>query len=180
MKKTFFTLFIMPGLIFSSCGPTAGNTAGDGADSLANDSATAAADSSKPEAAPAVSEADKALVMDFLNELYVNKSFDIFADEWVHKYCSEKMQKKLHDEYDYDGEGWASWIIGGWGDGLDLETEVTGITSEGNNYFVTMVATGYSTDYVKGEQVLRLTINVIDGVPVIDDCVKTKHFEMVE
>lgn len=155
-----------------SCGQNASQQAGGNQDNGAAKVSEQTSDKS-----------DDKLVMQFLDEIYHPKDYNsdvFFQDEWILKHCSQKMQKKLRDEYEYDGEGWASWIIGGWGAGEDCPTKVTSITNEGNKYFIEMVPTDYCLEFEKGKRTICLTINLENNIPVIDECVWTTDFEKIK
>ena len=134
-------------------------------------------DSIKPSAAEEAKAKEQAQVKQFLSDIYADGAEEIFQDAWVHKHCTARMQQKLRDEYDYDGEGWGSWLIGGWGAGEDLQTKVQSITADYDYYYVTKVPTAESSAWAGGKRVLRFKIEVKDGVPVIDDCEWTEDLK---
>lgn len=174
MRKLIIPAMAFASLMLFSCGQNASQQSSGSQ----GDKPEIAAQDSKP----ASSKSDHELIMEFLNEIYNPQDKDserIFEDEWVFKHCSKKMQQQLRDEFEYDGEGWASWIIGGWAAGEDCPIKMTSITNEGSNYFIVVEPTGYCLDFEKGKRTIRLTINVVDSVPVIDECKWTTDFESV-
>lgn len=93
----------------------------------------------------------------------------------IYKHCSANMKQILRDEYDYDGEGWGSWLIGGWGAGEEILTTMTGITYDGQYYYATLRPE--ETDYeIQGERVIRFEVSMVDGIPVINSCKWTRDF----
>ncbi len=147
------------------------NVAADTTEAVAAAEEQAAAEQAKK-------DADAEVIKKFLAAIYKpGGASKIFEDSWVRKHCTPKMQKILRDEYMYDGQGWGSWIIGGWEAGEETETKLTGITYDGQYFYATLVPTGYSKDYVKGKIVIRLEVNLVDGTPVINDCKWTRNFK---
>lgn len=148
---------------------------------VSSDSASVKATSTTAEAPTgriAGAEQDVAIITDFLNSIYHGNGLsDIFEDEWVYQHCSPRMQKTLRNEYEYDGEGWGSWLIGGWAAGEDIETKMTGITYDGSYYYATFKPTGESRGYVAGKRIIRFEVELIDGIPVINDCKWTRDFK---
>ena len=123
-------------------------------------------------------DADAEVIKKFLAAIYKpGGASEMFEDSWVHKHCTPRMQKILRDEYMYDGQGWGSWIIGGWEAGEDMETKCTGITYDGQYFYATLAPTGYSKGYAKGKRVIRLEVNLVNGTPVINDCKWTRNFK---
>lgn len=118
----------------------------------------------------------------WLSEIYTAQQTDsLFADEWVYKHCSQHMQDVLQDEYDFECNEppcWGSWIIGGWGDGEDMVTTLDGITFDGTYYYATLLPDASYAEDVTGKRVIRFKVDMIDGVPVIDECTWTQNFTM--
>lgn len=52
---------------------------------------------------------------------------DTFSEEWITAHCSPEVKQFLRDQYDFDGEGYAKWLMEGRfpGEG-EYETEVLG------------------------------------------------------
>lgn len=115
-------------------------------------------------------------IKQFLADIYTPKgTSEIFEDKWINKHCSANMKQILRDEYDYDGEGWGSWLIGGWGAGEEILTTMTGITYDGQYYYATLRPE--ETDYeIQGERVIRFEVSMVDGTPVINSCKWTQNF----
>lgn len=176
MKKLHFMLCAASVIALAACknAPAPDASQPEAATPAADTVATPAPDDDSA----AVSEADERRIAAFLKRIYTpSGTRAIFEDEWVMKHCSSRMQKMLRDEYDYEGEGWASWIIGGWGEGEDAETRVADINTDGRYFYVVLSPDGYSRDVYKGKRTLRFDVSLVDGTPVIDDCKWTTDFE---
>lgn len=68
------------------------------------------------------------LAQEFLMEvLNPGEDVDTFSEEWITAHCSPEVKQFLRDQYDFDGEGYAKWLMEGRfaGEG-EYETEVTG------------------------------------------------------
>lgn len=68
------------------------------------------------------------LAQEFLMEvLSPGEGVDTYSEEWITAHCSAEMKQFLRDRYDYDGEGYAKWLLEGRfaGEG-EYDTEVTG------------------------------------------------------
>lgn len=115
---------------------------------------------------------EQSAIIEFLTSIYTSEVGleDIFSDEWVYLHCTKRMQKILRDKYDYDGEGWGSWIIGGWESGEDIETNVSSISFEEGFYSVTFIPGDRSKDYIIGKRQIRFSISLVNNIPVIDEC----------
>lgn len=65
---------------------------------------------------------------EFLMEvLNPGEDVDTFSEEWITAHCSPEVKQFLRDQYDFDGEGYAKWLMEGRfaGEG-EYETEVLG------------------------------------------------------
>ncbi len=65
---------------------------------------------------------------EFLMEvLNPGEDVDTYSEEWITAHCSDEMKQFLRDQYDFDGEGYAKWLMEGRfaGEG-EYDTEVTG------------------------------------------------------
>lgn len=120
-------------------------------------------------------------IVAFLRNLHTDtdKTQQITENWWVHKYCTDRMQKKLMEEYPYDTEPgqecYASWIIGGW------DSESHGIYKEATHdadYFYVYLAADPDSPWT-GSRVLRYKIifDVENEVPKIDECEWIEDFE---
>lgn len=58
-----------------------------------------------------LSEAQKEQIIDFLTPIYGEDGPNIFEEKWLKENCTEKCMKYLADQYDYEGEGYAAWLI---------------------------------------------------------------------
>ena len=114
-------------------------------------------------------------IKQFLADIYTPKgTSEIFEESWINKHCSENMKQILRDEYDYDGEGWGSWLIGGWAAGEEIARTLTGITYDGQYYYATLTPeAGYD---IQGERIIRFEVAMVDDTPVINSCKWTQDF----
>lgn len=119
-------------------------------------------------------------IISFLHYLHTDPSAksQIEADWWIRQYCTERMQKKLIDEYPYDTEPgqecYAIWIIGGW------DSESSGIFQKITNdsdYFYVHLAADPESGAWKGVRVLRYKILSENNSFKIDDCEWIEDFE---
>lgn len=143
MKKCF--ILFLSAMMLSACG---GNKAQSNA---SEESATEAVEAADTEGV--ASETDQELLWGFVSvgndqldaiegsdreEFYMAQEFlmevlspgegvDTYSEEWITAHCSAEMKQFLRDRYDYDGEGYAKWLLEGRfaGEG-EYDTEVTG------------------------------------------------------
>ncbi len=117
-------------------------------------------------------------IIGFINHIYTpNGLSEIFEEKWIKKHCTSQLQKELRDHYDFEGDGYAMWELGGWGDGEDVSSELKEATFDGEYYYATLVPKGESVKHVKGERVIRLQVTMEGGVPVISDIKWTKDWK---
>lgn len=134
---------------------------------------------------PAFSPNEVKEIVCFLHDLHSRDGIlrIISEDRWIHLHCTEKMQKKLIDEYDYDLEpgeiGYASWIIGGWDPGEDGLAIYQNVTFD-DEYFYVHFALNPEIDFYKGKRVLRYKMIYQNGTPIIDDCERIVDFRGAE
>lgn len=147
MKKYF--ILIISAMMLQACG---GNKAQSNAneeaaaDAVAETEATAAAESVTSENTrdllwgfatidndllEVVEDVDREefyMAQEFLMEVvYPNENVDTYSEEWITAHCSAELKQFLRDEYDYDGEGYAKWLLEGRFAGeAEYDTEVTG------------------------------------------------------
>ena len=109
-------------------------------DSIMEDSATENAnegisDSLKVELERAgIEDLDGAIEV-FFEEIFNERYYE--DDGFVDRYCTEKLQKKLKEAYEYDGEdGYATWKFRSEAqDGSSEEYKLTKFTPEGNGWY---------------------------------------------
>ncbi len=73
----------------------------------------------------AIGECDRE---EFLMEvLSPGENVEVNSEEWITAHCTAEMKQFLRNQYDYDGEGYATWLMEGRfaGEG-EYDTEVTG------------------------------------------------------
>lgn len=120
-------------------------------------------------------------IIEFINNIYTpNGLSEIFEEKWIKQHCTTQLQKDLRDQYDFDGEGYAMWILGGWGDGEDVSSKLKEAIFDGEYYYATLVPTGEDVKRVKGERVIRLQVTMENGVPVISDIKWTKDWKHLD
>lgn len=115
------------------------------------------------------------IAIGLLNSIYEGGA-DIFNEEWIDANCTPDMKQALIDAYDYEGEGFGSWIIGGWEAGEDIAQKVSSIQNDNSDYFVTLEPTE-SDMPIKGRRVIRFTMVYVDGQPKIDKCQWVENYE---
>lgn len=118
------------------------------------------------------------VAIDLLNSIYSGEA-DIFSEEWIDASCTSEMKQTLIDAYDYEGEGFGSWIMGGWEGGEDIPQAMSAIRNENSDYFVTLEPTDPDMN-IKGHRVIRFTLVFVDGKPKIDKCVWVENYEKSE
>lgn len=68
------------------------------------------------------------MAQEFLMEvLNPGEDVDTYSEEWISAHCSDEMKQFLRDQYDFEGEGYAKWLMEGRfaGEG-EYDTEVIG------------------------------------------------------
>ena len=80
---------------------------------------------------------------------------DLSIEEAVKKYCTPELVRKLKDDYDYDGEGYAIWDFRGpqWGPGDSDAHQVDAVTPMGEGR--------YKVEYTDGGEKHSCTVSVI-------------------
>ena len=109
-----------------------GNNAAQKAEQEFQDS-TALADSGSNAIADSTArvEATSAFITDFYN----SKKFE--NEEFLKKHCSAEVLKKLADDYEYEGGGYASWDFrSGYQDGPSNRHEVISVEPLGDNWYL--------------------------------------------
>lgn len=175
MKKILFAFsavaYISTASVSTGCNPSTKQTE---VDSIAGRDSVVCADSimNKDSATfdhNAMDEGNKIIeeqAPDMLSEFYTRYVIDMeeVDDNILKKYCTEKLIQKLHDDYDYDGEGIAIWNFrSSKHDNEMYNGKLTGVESLGGGKFrVHYVNTGtaYSRD---------VTVVVVDGTVLLDE-----------
>ena len=137
-----------------------------------NDSFVAASDSVvKEEAADNNQTNLSAKAIEKIQEFYKNYVFgnEAMTREVAYKYCTKSLVKKLADDYDYDGEGYAVWDFrSGAQDGDSDVQEVTNIEE--------LVENTYKVTY---NDMGHIGVCIISVVPEGDDIlfneIENKH-----
>ena len=79
----------------------------------------------------AIDECDReefSMAQEFLMEvLNPGEDVDTYSEEWITAHCTAEVKQFLRDQYDFEGEGYAKWLLEGRfaGEG-EYDTEVTG------------------------------------------------------
>lgn len=77
---------------------------------------------------------DDQAIITFITEMYNNKSFE--DDAFLEKHCTSEMLKRLQDEYEFEGGGYATWIFRSDAqDGPNERHEIISVNPEGDGWF---------------------------------------------
>lgn len=127
MRKTTLFLALMALTMIASCG----NNAAQKAEQELQDS-TALADSSNNAIADSTAQVEATIA--FITDFYNSKKFE--NEDFLKKYCSAEVLKKLADDYEYEGGGYASWDFrSGYQDGPSNRHEVISVEPLGDNWY---------------------------------------------
>ena len=104
-------------------------------DSIAQQANEGIIDSLKAELEKAGIEDLDGAIEGFFTDMFNEKYYE--DDGFIERYCTENLQKKLKEAYEYDGEdGYATWIFRSDAqDGPSDEYELTKFTPEGNGWY---------------------------------------------
>lgn len=70
---------------------------------------------------------------EFIEDMYDNHRYEDYA--FLKKHCSDELLSKLADEYDYDGDGYASWLFrSGAQDGPNDKHRLTAVYADDDWY----------------------------------------------
>lgn len=113
-------------------------------------------------------QAQREVCLAFLKSMYNNVMGTLMNESWVKKHTTASCKRQLKNDYDYDGEGYATWMIGGWGD--DIEMKFVDVKPDGNgNYYLATLKAEPSDYYnITGRRVIRLEVYLENGAPVIN------------
>lgn len=127
MRKTTLFLALMALTMVASCG----NNAAQKAEQEPQDS-TALADSNNDAMADSTAQVEATIA--FITDFYNSKKFE--NEEFLKKHCSAEVLKKLADDYEYEGGGYASWDFrSGYQDGPSNRHEVISVEPLGDNWY---------------------------------------------
>ena len=127
MRKTTLFLALMALTMIASCG----NNAAQKAEQELQDS-TALADSSNNAIVDSTAQVEATIA--FITDFYNSKKFE--NEDFLKKYCSAEVLKKLADDYEYEGGGLASWDFrSGYQDGPSNRHEVISVEPLGDNWY---------------------------------------------
>ena len=127
MRKTTLFLALMALTMVASCG----NNAAQKAEQELQDS-TALAGSSNNAIADSTAQVEATIA--FITDFYNSKKFE--NEDFLKKYCSAEVLKKLADDYEYEGGGLASWDFrSGYQDGPSNRHEVISVEPLGDNWY---------------------------------------------
>lgn len=109
-------------------------------------------------------ENNEVVVKAFLTTLYSDYVFQYHEFSLIENHFSEKVLKRLKQEYDYDGEGYAVWLFRtGAQDGPSNVSKVNDITTEPDGWYVVK----YTDMGIEGT--CRFLIQLRDGEPFVLD-----------
>lgn len=134
---------------------------------------------------PAFSPNEVKEIVCFLHDLHSRDGIlrIISEDKWIHRHCTERLQKKLIDAYPYDLEpgeiAYDTTIIDGRDEGEDGLAIYQNVTFD-DEYFYVHFALDPEIDFYKGKRVLRYKMIYQNGTPIIDDCDRIVDFRGVE
>ena len=127
MRKTTLFLALMALAMVASCG---NNAAQKAAQDLQD--STALADSSYDAIADSTAQVEATIA--FITDFYNSKKFE--NEDFLKKYCSAEVLKKLADDYEYEGGGYASWDFrSGYQDGPSNRHEVISVEPLGDDWY---------------------------------------------
>ena len=127
MRKTTLFLALMALTMVASCG----NNAAQKAEQELQDS-TALAGSSNNAIADSTAQVEATIA--FITDFYNSKKIE--NEDFLKKYCSAEVLKKLADDYEYEGGGYASWDFrSGYQDGPSNRHEVISVEPLGDNWY---------------------------------------------
>ena len=127
MRKTTLFLALMALTMVASCG----NNAAQKAEQELQDSIALAGSIND---AIADSTARVEATIAFITDFYNSKKFE--NEDFLKKYCSAEVLKKLADDYEYEGGGLASWDFrSGYQDGPSDRHEVISVEPLGDNWY---------------------------------------------
>ena len=109
-------------------------------------------------------ENNEVVVKAFLTTLYSDYVFQYHEFSLIENHFSKKVLKRLKQEYDYDGEGYAVWLFRtGAQDGPSNVSKVNDITTEPDGWYVVK----YTDMGIEGT--CRFLIQLRDGEPFVLD-----------
>ena len=86
------------------------------------------------EATSTCDEGNEQRIIDFITEMYNNRDFE--DSDFLEKHCSPEMLKKLQDDFEYEGGGYASWDFrSGAQDGYSDRHEVISVERQGDDWY---------------------------------------------
>lgn len=125
MKNLYYSLFVIfASILFYNCTGNKSNHMGENADStLTSVEATSICD-----------EGNEQRIIDFITEMYNNRDFE--DSDFLEKHCSPEMLKKLQDDCEYEGGGYASWDFRSDAqDGYSDRHEVISVEPQGDDWY---------------------------------------------
>lgn len=119
------------------------------------------------------------VIKDFISSIHTPQGYeDVFEASWVKAHCSHDLQQRLIDEYEFDSEpgevNYASWIIGGWEEGMDVESRLDDVVTSGNEHYTAIFST--KEEGFVGKRKIRYHVILEDDTPIILDVEKISDF----
>lgn len=147
MKCRYYSLFILFVPIFFYC------CTGNKTDDMGRNTDSTL---TSFEATSNCDEGTEQKVIDFITEMYNNRNYEDY--EFLEKHCSPEMLKKLQEDYEYEGGGYASWdFCSDAQDGNSDKHEVISVEPQGDDWYKYEF---YDMD-VKGSHLIKVV--AIDG-----------------
>lgn len=140
MKKVIMMISMIALFAVIGCNTKNGKSAdGSEGDSIRVDSVEQQADANsgdslESESPEASEENDDQAVEAFFTDVFNNRYYE--EEGFIHKYCTDKLQKKLREAYEYEGEGYATWKFRSDAqDGPSEEYRLTKFVPEGDGWY---------------------------------------------
>lgn len=73
-------------------------------------------------------------ICEFIRSIHLDPDVNIYDSLWIERHCSEKFKKYLRNEYEFDGDGMAMWLLEGQAAGEDVRSvllEVSPVAHKG-------------------------------------------------
>lgn len=166
MKKSLLPIAAL--LFCTACGNQSSSKAeAENADSIVEAVQDDATDAEPDELSAEETESDKKII-EFLTPIYDGSTQDIYDEDWIKANCTKSCIKNLKDDYVYDGEGYATWMIEGYAPGEDespnMLESITMVKHDGKQMAKVVLSR------MGGERIRILYIGcIVDGEKVMID-----------
>ena len=116
-----------------------------------------------------INNANKEMCISFVKSIYNgNTSLD---DSWVNRHCTSSCKSQLRKDYDYDGVGYAVWMIGGWDqDGnVGILNSVDVVDLEKGLYNAVFYPDAEMKSFgMSGKKIIQLQVLIENGSPKLN------------